>query len=462
MLELTLLLPVLGAFCVAFTKTPVSAARWCFVFVIAALLSSIAASVQFEVSSVAPPRLLSAFYVDDISAPMLPVQVLLHLLTMLGTAKSRLTPLFCVRLLLFASITLAVMTCHSPSMIIVLLLAAVPLPAWDLAIRDRRLRGYVLYMTLFAALLTAAGWLSASQGATTWAVGLLLIGLLLRGGIFPLHGWHVTLFQKATIGMTTLCVLPLVEVLASIRLVLPTAPSWLLHSGSVACLITAVYCGGLAIVQQEVRRFYAHLCLSQTALVMFAVLAATPSSLTAALCLWISAVLSLAGLGFAIRALEARFGELSLSKHHGYYEQVPGLAICFFVTGLATVGFPGTIGFIPMELLISGSTDQGLGITFALVVVAMFNGLAIMRAYFSLFTGKRPTTSVSLQVTPRERVAIVIVATVIFIGGWFSPSIVESRHRVIDKLLEERHEPEARAHAPTDLDLWTTLSARPR
>ena len=144
-----------------------------------------------------------------------------------------------------------------------------------------------------------------------------------------------------------------------------------------------------------------------------------------------------------IRALEACFGELSLSKHHGYYEQVPGLAICFFVTGLATVGFPGTIGFIPMELLISGSIDQGLEITFALVVTAMFNGLAIMRAYFSLFTGKRPTTSVSLQVTPRERVAIVIVAILIFIGGWFSPSIVESRHRVIDKLLEEQHEPEA-------------------
>ena len=95
---------------------------------------------------------------------------------------------------------------------------------------------------------------------------------------------------------------------------------------------------------------------------------------------------------------------------------------------------------------------------------AALNGLAIMRAYFSLFTGKRPTTSVSLQVTPRERVAIFIIATLIFIGGWFSPSIVESRHRVIDKLLEERHEPEAtaRAHAPTDLDLRATLSARPR
>ena len=127
-----------------------------------------------------------------------------------------------------------------------------------------------------------------------------------------------------------------------------------------------------------------------------------------------------------------------MRSYHGYYEQVPGLAICFFVTGLATVGFPGTVGFIPMELLISGSTDQGLTITVTLAIAAMFNALAIMRAYFALFTGKRPTTSVSLQVTPRERVGVIVMASLIFIGGWFSPSIVESRHRVIDQLLQDR------------------------
>jgi NADH-quinone oxidoreductase subunit M len=109
------------------------------------------------------------------------------------------------------------------------------------------------------------------------------------------------------------------------------------------------------------------------------------------------------------------------------------------MTGLASVGFPGTIGFVPMELLLSGSVDQGLGISLTLAFAAMLNGIAIMRAYFALFTGKHPTTSFSLQVTPSERLGIIIVALVVFLGGWFSPSVVASRHRVADGLLQLRN-----------------------
>jgi NADH-quinone oxidoreductase subunit M len=89
-----------------------------------------------------------------------------------------------------------------------------------------------------------------------------------------------------------------------------------------------------------------------------------------------------------------------------------------------------------MELLISGSAEQGLGVSFTLAIAAMFNGIAIMRAYFALFTGKRPTTSVSLQKTPTERIGIIVIALVVFLGGWFSPGVVASRHHTADKLLE--------------------------
>ena len=87
------------------------------------------------------------------------------------------------------------------------------------------------------------------------------------------------------------------------------------------------------------------------------------------------------------------------------------------ITGLATVGFPGTVGFVPMELLISGSIEQGLEFSLTLAIATMFNGLAVMRAYFALFTGKQPSTSVSLQVTPNERIGIIIIAILIFVNG---------------------------------------------
>ena len=437
-LEFTLLLPLIGAIMVSFIRTPALAARWCLGFVLITLISATGAAFNFTGSSGGAKLQSGTFAIDEISAPMLPVLTLLHLLIMLGTAKSRVSPLSCVRLLLATCITLSALTCHTGSVLVALLVSAVLLPIWDLKSRGRRSRGYWIYMALFIGLLLA-GWNSNETSAPELTIGLLVLALLLRGGAVPLHGWLSTLFQGASFGTAMLFVLPLMEVLASLRLLLPGAPDWMLKAGSTICLVTAVYGGGMACVQHEVRRFFAHLALSQTSMVLFAVMLHTSNGLTAALCLWISTTLSLAGLALSVRALEARFGDLSLREHHGYYEQVPGLAICFLITGLASVGFPGTIGFVPMELLISGSVDQGLGISLALAFAAMLNGIAIMRAYFALFTGRRPTTSISLQVTPTERLGIIILALVVFLGGWFSPSVVASRHRVADELLQQRN-----------------------
>lgn len=437
-LEIALLLPILGAIAVSFVRTAALAARWAMGFVLATLIGATAAALSFASSSAGANLQSGTFRVDDLSAPMLPVLTLLHLLTLLGTAKSRVSPLFCVRLLLATGITLSALTCRGGSMLVALLALGVLLPVWDLKSRGERSRGYWTYMVLFIGLLLT-GWNKIEASAPEWTAGLLVLALLLRGGIVPLHGWMPSLFQGAAFGTAMLFVLPLMQVLASLRLLVPAAPDWMLQAASHVCLVTAVYGGGMACVQYEVRRFYAYLALSQTSMVLFAVMLHTPNGLTAALCLWISTALALGGLALSVRALEARFGSLSLREHHGYYEQVPGLAICFLIAGLASVGFPGTIGFVPMELLISGSVDQGLGISLTLAFAAMLDGIAIMRAYFALFTGRRPTTSVSLQVTPAERVGIIIIALVVFLGGWFSPSVVGSRHRVADGLLQQRN-----------------------
>lgn len=430
-LDLTLLSPLIGAGVVAFIRTPAVASRCALAFLLVTLAAATAAALTF---TGALPRRGHVFATDDLSAPMLPVLALLHLLTMLGTAKARVSPLFCTRLLLAALISLAAVSCHDGRVLVSLLALAPLLPLWDLLSRGQRVRGYLLHLLPFVVLLFI-GWHLARAGNVQGGFGLLLLALLLREGIVPLHGWVPTLFHGAAFGTAMLFVLPMMGVVAALRL-LPGTPPGILEAARIACLITAVYGGAMATVQNDARRFYAHLCLSQTSLVMFAVMLHTANGLTAALCLWISSSLALAGLAFSLRAVEARFGALSLRGHHGYYEQVPGLAVCFLITGLASVGFPGTIGFVPIELLISGSVEQGLGVSFTLAVAAMLNGIAILRAYFALFTGQRPVTSVSLQITRAERAGIVLIVLMVFLGGWFSPGVVASRHQTAVLLLE--------------------------
>jgi NADH-quinone oxidoreductase subunit M len=261
---------------------------------------------------------------------------------------------------------------------------------------------------------------------------------LIRGGIFPLHCWMTDLFEHATFGTALLTVTPIAGAYAALRLVFPIAPVWVLYGIGLLSLFTAFYAAGMALIQREARRFFCYLFLSHSALVFAGLETATTIGLTGALCVWLSVSLSLAGFGLTLRALEARRGRLGLTEFHGVYDHAPALAVCFLLTGLASVGFPGTFGFVGTELLIDGAVQAYPYLGVAVAIVAALNGIAVLRAYFLLFTGTRHVSSVPLQIGPRERFAVLTLAALILGGGLFPQIGVESRHHAAVTILRAR------------------------
>src|SRR5262249_4752482 len=167
----------------------------------------------------------------------------------------------------------------------------------------------------------------------------------------------------------------------------------------------------------------------------------TPISLTGALALWISVALSLAGFGLTLRALEARFGRMSLADYHGLYEHTPALAVCFLLTGLASVGFPGTLGFVATEILVGGAREASRYVGLGVARGAAITGLAVAGGSSRLFGGARHTSTVSLLAGARERFAVLTLAALILGGGIYPQPGVLSRYRAaaeIQRLRKER------------------------
>jgi NADH-quinone oxidoreductase subunit M len=194
----------------------------------------------------------------------------------------------------------------------------------------------------------------------------------------------------------------------------------------------------MALIQREARRFFAYLFLSHASLVLVGLELHTPISLTGGLCLWMSVALSLGGLGLTLRALESRFGRLSLADYHGLYEHTPALAVAFLLTGLASVGFPGTLGFISAELLVDGAIEANPLLGVVLVLTSAINSIAIVRVYLLLFTGRRTHLGVSVKITLRERIAVLTLAILILGGGLYPQPGVRSRNQAAITLLEQR------------------------
>jgi len=379
--------------------------------------------------------------IDQLSAPIVPLAALLYFAVTLATLRTRIRHYPFARSLVSLALLLAMLSCRQPWGVITLL-AAQAVPPWiELRARGRSTRVFTLHTLLFVALL-AAGWAMTESGIRaddeSVAIGLLAAGVMIRSGVVPLHCWMSDLFENATFGTALLYVTPMAGAYAAVRLVLPVASEWALQSIALLSLMTAVYAGGMALVQREARRFFCYLFLSISSLVLVGLEVATPISLTGGLCVWISVGLSLAGLGLTLRALEARTGRLSLADYHGLYEHTPKLAAFFLLTGLASVGFPGTVGFVGMEILVEGTVNANPLAGMLVVFVAALNGIAVLHAYFRLFTGTVHTATVSLRSRWPERIAVLILTALILVGGLIPQPGVASRYQAATSIIARR------------------------
>lgn len=384
------------------------------------------------------------FVVDELSAFQLPLAALIFLVTVMSTLRTKL-PRFPLKLVLISeTLVLATFSCRASWALIVLLIAAIVPPWLELKSRGRCTRVYVLHMLVFAVLLIIGyAWLNVvdvhSMGVL-FPGALLTAAALLRSGIFPLHLWMTDLFEKATFGTAIVFTTPLVGAYAVMRLVLPIAPTWALQSIAVLSLVTAVYAGGMAVIQCEARRMFCYLLLCQSSLILVGLELVTPIGLTGGLCLWLSVGLSLTGFGITLRCIEARISRVSLIDFHGLYRQMPMLAGFFLLTGLASIGFPATIGFVGMELLIEGVVDFYPMVGTMVVIAAALCGITVLRAYFRIFTGHQSDVLVMMRARPMERAAVLALTLLILGGGLFPQPGVASRYHAAKALTEQRHQ----------------------
>jgi NADH-quinone oxidoreductase subunit M len=383
-----------------------------------------------------------AMVVDELNAPLLNLTALMFFLTPLATLRTKLKRFPFRMNLLSEFLMLATLACRNPWYLIVLMaLQTVPL-IWEIRSRGKSARGFIIHMAVFIGLL-ATGWAilgseDAQQPHSILAISLITVAVLIRSGCAPLHCWVTDLFEKATLGSSLLYVSPMVGAYAAVRMVLPIAPDWALRVIALASLFTAVYSAGMALVQTETRRFFCYLLLSNASLVLVGLEVVTPIGLTGALCTWLAVALSLTGFGLTLRAIESRVGRLSLRDFHGLYQQMPMLATFFLLTGLAIVGFPGTVGFAGIELIVEGAVEVFPYVGAAVVIAAALNGIAIMRVYFRLFTGTEYQSTFSMRARWPETVAVLVLSFLIIGGGIFPQPGVQSRYHAAKEIMAHR------------------------
>lgn len=331
------------------------------------------------------------------------------------------------RMLLLLAIAMGFVSTHQPA-VLAALWAGSPIVAWrELRSRPESI-GVARLMAVYHGL-SAVSFLVAVTtgfpGHAIWPCALALAAIGLREAVIPGHSWFVRFVETAPMGLVVAFVGPQLGVYAHVELLHSGVPEALGAAVGAFGALTAIVAALLGIAQTSLRRSLAYLMMSQTGLAAFGLQNSSEVAFAGSLLLWQVLALATSGLAMTVSALEGRRGGLDLSRFTGCFSRTPRMAAGFLTMGLASVGFPMTLGFVAEDLLVQGSV--GATPTFALVLIlaTAINGINVMRCFFRLFSGQR-THSGEVDLTTREAWALSVILAMLLLGG-LAPGVVTSR-----------------------------------
>jgi NADH-quinone oxidoreductase subunit M len=274
---------------------------------------------------------------------------------------------------------------------------------------------------------------------------LLFASAILRGAIFPFHGWVIRAMDRGPLLTVLLVVNAQVGIFVAARVAAPIAPATaqaVFPLFGILALATAVYVSFGALGERAPRRVIARMLVSQSAVMQAALTSATAEGVSGALLHWTVISVAATGLVLVCRAVEVRIGGLPDSDRLlGLGERFPRFAVFFAGFGLAVAGLPGTLGFCSEDLLLHGALETNPFIAIALPVATALNAFQIFRLFSRVFLGGRASddTVGVPDALPRERWVLSALLVFLVVSG-LAPSTLVRLHVPAAELLVQVHQ----------------------
>lgn len=315
--------------------------------------------------------------------------------------------------------------------------------------RDRKTSRVFAIYQVPSVIAVVVGAILLYRGQTSAGLALVVVGVAIREAVIPLHSWFVPFVENAPMGLVVAFFAPQLGVYAHLELVQGEIPSQFAHSVAALGAATAVIAAALGVAQTNARRALAFLVMSQTGLVAFGLETHSTVAKIGGLLTWQVIGVATAGFAMTMASLEARRGELSMRVPAGSFTRTPRMAVAFLFMGFASVGLPLTLGFVAEDLLVQGSVHEFPALGFALIVATALNGVSVMRAFFTLFSGSSKHIG-ECDLTLREGGVITVVMAILLLTGLFPGFTVRGLERVTD--VHRAKQPVAEVSYPSHSD----------
>ena len=301
--------------------------------------------------------------------------------------------------------------------------------------------------------------------AQTWLWLAFFASFAVKMPMWPVHTWlpdaHV---QAPTAGSVILAgVLLKLGGYGFIRFSLPMFPEasaqlvWLVFALS---LIAIVYTSLVALVQRDMKKLIAYSSVAHMAFVTIGIFAFNRQGLEGAIIVMLSHGLVSAALFLCVGIVYDRLHTREIDRYGGLSNNMPAFALLFMLFTMASVGLPGTSGFVGEFLALVGAYEAS-SLVAAVATVGIILGAAYMLWLYwrvAYGTSRNPDAAAMPDLDKRELVSLGAIAAVVLWMGVYPETFMSTIRRDVGFLLARVE----RANPPGDAAPSTKRAPAPK
>jgi NADH-quinone oxidoreductase subunit M len=266
-----------------------------------------------------------------------------------------------------------------------------------------------------------------------WLWGAFTLAFVIKVPMFPVHTWLPDAHTEAPTAGSILLAAVMLKMGTygylrfSMGLFPEASAEFAANLAGVAVLGGIIYGALCAWKQNDVKRLIAYSSVAHLGYVMLGLFALTAASLE-------GSVLQMVNHGISTGMLFLLFGVIYDRRHTRHIDDFGGLAkpmpvyaVLFIIATLASVGLPGTNGFIGEFMVITGTFAstylghfngvQAAGAAFGVILGAVYMLMVVQKMFFGPVTKKENRKLA--DVNGRELIAVAPLAIMVFVIGLF-------------------------------------------
>ncbi|HET7025677.1 MAG TPA: NADH-quinone oxidoreductase subunit M [Gemmatimonadales bacterium] len=273
---------------------------------------------------------------------------------------------------------------------------------------------------------------AATLGAVKpWLFGAFALAFAIKVPVFPFHTWLPDAHVEAPTAGSVLLAAVLLKMGAYgfLRFAIPFFPDVALSPAVTAvvlplAVIGIIYGALVAMVQPDFKKLVAYSSVSHLGFVILGIWACTLQSVQGAIIIMLSHGLATGALFFIIGMLYERRHTRLIGAFGGLARVMPVFAALFTIVAFASIGLPGTSGFIGEFLVLLGSFGRHPAASAIAVTVVIFAAAYLLWALQRIIYEKldKPENEKLKDLSLREFMVLApLVAGILWIGLYPAP-----------------------------------------